>query len=579
MSGNPVPPGAFPEEVRDDVPINASEGEYVLSADIVRYIGLDKIQKMEKQAKEGIAEMEAGGRVGGEPSMPEMPPIPQEGAMFNTGGLVTAEDREFTDTSASFSNIHFGDPMAFSPRDFISGRGQQTTGQQRVQKFIGPDGRILYIPINSAGQLLFAPPEGFARSGEPPKTEQEAVKEVEEQTEVQDRSPMWSDGLTTSQIREEQANRTFRTYDQLNPSPQGTGQLPGFLGDALSGLTNRISAAFDRLTSGEAIGAIAQLGLTLAGQPMLGKVAAVAFDKFNEKRQQEGLPKMSVEEIAKEVSVVSPLSQGEIIEIANNAQITPSNYKVSQEATREGALDLDSYTLLGTMGTEEDPRYMVRGPDGSIMTVKPGDEIDGVLFEGLQSGVGDPIGKRLSDVAILSGQLPTTRSDTTSSTISPTAGLGRSQVGFGGPTPPTPTINASRGLSPTSQGVSFNTSDRETSSDRAFAEQASRSGVGRTGTGSDSVSQAFSSNQGSGNVRDTSSQGLSMGTPTSGPQNPSGSVGFSMGSPVSSGGNFSNFDSNNPRGFSRGGLVNSPYKNYDIAKGYKKGGLVKRNCK
>ena len=66
ISGNEVPLGAKPEEVRDDVPIMASEGEYVLPANVVRYIGLDRIEKMVKQAKKGLTELDAEGRIGGE---------------------------------------------------------------------------------------------------------------------------------------------------------------------------------------------------------------------------------------------------------------------------------------------------------------------------------------------------------------------------------------------------------------------------------------------------------------------------------------------------------------------------------
>ncbi len=66
ISGNEVPPGAEPQEVRDDVDAKLSEGEYVIPADVVRYLGLDKIEKLVAQAKEGLAEMDKNGRIGGE---------------------------------------------------------------------------------------------------------------------------------------------------------------------------------------------------------------------------------------------------------------------------------------------------------------------------------------------------------------------------------------------------------------------------------------------------------------------------------------------------------------------------------
>ena len=43
ISNNPVPVGSTKKEVRDDIPANLSEGEFVLPADVVRYHGLEKI--------------------------------------------------------------------------------------------------------------------------------------------------------------------------------------------------------------------------------------------------------------------------------------------------------------------------------------------------------------------------------------------------------------------------------------------------------------------------------------------------------------------------------------------------------
>jgi hypothetical protein len=39
VSGNEVPPGSTQEEVRDDIPAQLSEGEFVFPADVVRYVG------------------------------------------------------------------------------------------------------------------------------------------------------------------------------------------------------------------------------------------------------------------------------------------------------------------------------------------------------------------------------------------------------------------------------------------------------------------------------------------------------------------------------------------------------------
>ena len=74
VSGNEVPPGSLAEEVRDDIPAQLSEGEYVVPADVVRYYGVKFFEDLRDQAKMGLAEMEANGRIGGEP-VPEGGPV------------------------------------------------------------------------------------------------------------------------------------------------------------------------------------------------------------------------------------------------------------------------------------------------------------------------------------------------------------------------------------------------------------------------------------------------------------------------------------------------------------------------
>ena len=67
VSGNEVPPGSMAEEVRDDVPAQLSEGEYVVPADVVRFYGVKFFEDLRTEAKRGLMDMEANGRIGGEP--------------------------------------------------------------------------------------------------------------------------------------------------------------------------------------------------------------------------------------------------------------------------------------------------------------------------------------------------------------------------------------------------------------------------------------------------------------------------------------------------------------------------------
>jgi predicted chitinase len=60
---NDPPPGATPEEVADDIPAMLSEGEYVLPANVVKYIGLERIMDMHRGVLREIQQMEDLGMI------------------------------------------------------------------------------------------------------------------------------------------------------------------------------------------------------------------------------------------------------------------------------------------------------------------------------------------------------------------------------------------------------------------------------------------------------------------------------------------------------------------------------------
>jgi len=99
VSGNDVPPGSTQEEVRDDVPAQLSEGEFVMPADVVRFHGLDKMMALRDEAKMGLARMEAMGQMGNadEATLPDGIPFgmadlvivdSDEDKEYNVGGFV-----------------------------------------------------------------------------------------------------------------------------------------------------------------------------------------------------------------------------------------------------------------------------------------------------------------------------------------------------------------------------------------------------------------------------------------------------------------------------------------------------------
>jgi hypothetical protein len=120
VSGNNVPPGSLQEEVRDDIPAQLSEGEFVFPADVVRYIGLEKLMQMRQEAKVALSQMEAMGQMGNsdEASIPDNLPfdiydldVEDDPVEMQTGGVVPG-----VQTQQGFTGI-----SGFQPAQFQSG--------------------------------------------------------------------------------------------------------------------------------------------------------------------------------------------------------------------------------------------------------------------------------------------------------------------------------------------------------------------------------------------------------------------------------------------------------------------------
>jgi len=101
VSGNDVPIGSAQAEVRDDIPAQLSEGEFVFPADVVRYIGLEKLMMIRQQAKAGLKRMEDMGQMGNseEATIPDDVPftlddleLEDEQVSASKGGVVKLQE-------------------------------------------------------------------------------------------------------------------------------------------------------------------------------------------------------------------------------------------------------------------------------------------------------------------------------------------------------------------------------------------------------------------------------------------------------------------------------------------------------
>ena len=137
VSGNDVPPGSTQEEVRDDIPAQLSEGEFVFPADVVRYIGLGNLMQIRQEAKMGLKMMDKMGQMGNsdEATMPDDLP-------FDINDLDMEEEDEYN-TRQEFAvggmptpNPNTGvyyNPAATAPTTGVAAVPQQAASQQYVQ--------------------------------------------------------------------------------------------------------------------------------------------------------------------------------------------------------------------------------------------------------------------------------------------------------------------------------------------------------------------------------------------------------------------------------------------------------------
>ena len=233
VSGNDVPVGSTQEEVRDDIPAQLSEGEFVFPADVVRFYGLEKLMEMRQRAKAGLRMMEDMGQMGNseEATLPDDIP-------FDLEDLDMEDEPEYNDTMEmqvggfvqpqGFTGIQTMQPSAFQnyqpqyvpyqaptvPTTYqpvqqqavptFTGQVPQAEdflktpqpGEQDLRKYVNDEGQVRMIPFVN-DQPVYPIPQGFYPEAEKPVEEQAPTAVTTETARVTDRGGRDS-GDTTS---------------------------------------------------------------------------------------------------------------------------------------------------------------------------------------------------------------------------------------------------------------------------------------------------------------------------------------------------------------------------------------------
>jgi hypothetical protein len=248
-AGNEVPPGAMPKEVADDQPILASEGEYIIPANVVRYLGLDYIEKIVNKAKKGLAEMDQNGRIGGEPSAPAPAPEPAPTVpMMAEGGMVGSMD---VPTSPAVASGAMG-----------QGQGSSFSGVKQMQ---GPAGNIMYVPFLD-GKPIIPVPEGYAEVGGVASAAPQASKPAS----TEPRDPL----AATSQYQDDGTTTREQDKARADSDAQLKGSLAGdprqWTADTFVKYGNALGSDMDK---------VGRMGVQIM-MPGLGTVAMKARDRF-----------------------------------------------------------------------------------------------------------------------------------------------------------------------------------------------------------------------------------------------------------------------------------------------------------
>jgi hypothetical protein len=175
VSGNEVPVGSMQEEVRDDIDAKLSEGEFVFPADVVRFIGLEKLMKIRDQAKQGLQRMEEMGQMG---NAEEVGASPDE--MFEDDDNFESE----LDSVMSEVEAEEGVVKEFAAGGFLSGLDLERAPKNPMidtRYFKHADGRVMYIVfVNDKPSTKI--PEGFEPMDGP--VDQLVGKEAEEKAAI-----------------------------------------------------------------------------------------------------------------------------------------------------------------------------------------------------------------------------------------------------------------------------------------------------------------------------------------------------------------------------------------------------------
>jgi hypothetical protein len=235
VSGNDVPPGALPQEVRDDVDAKLSEGEYVVPADVLRYYGVKFFEDLRNKAKKSLQAMDEDGRIGGEPLEDEMDDLP-----FSDEELVSEDDAEGEVMEAARGALvgYQEGGMQLNYPSYIkqpnlasvgmtSPTGTMSTGGVEYRKYVNDAGMSITIPYYNGQPMGIVPVGYYSESSAPKQSTQDTASIVTEEQErdgKRDQEPDY-EGIDYSSLSDDDLQQAFDQTQGKTAKNLGLGSL------------------------------------------------------------------------------------------------------------------------------------------------------------------------------------------------------------------------------------------------------------------------------------------------------------------------------------------------------------------
>lgn len=309
VSGNDVPSGSTQAEVRDDIPAQLSEGEFVFPADVVRYIGLENLMELRQKAKSGLSKMEAMGQMGNSEEATisdeegfesevdqfidelDQEDMPQEFAVGGLAGMPSVTDPASQQYAQNMGVAGFlppgvqapqvTTPLPTAPTIAPKGGGIPT---YEVRKYQGPGGEIRSITFIN-GEPVQPIPEGYTLYDE--------SQVVEEKTE----EPVVSQQDDDNREQEQQRKEQYKDYlNEMNLLSSLSPTFKEYAEETFPGQTKAAQAmVIDPVT-----GAVSFPGLSLADS-VAGLVSGEKFRTITEELKGLGNNKNAFEKAYDEI--------------------------------------------------------------------------------------------------------------------------------------------------------------------------------------------------------------------------------------------------------------------------------------